>query len=116
MKIAHAAVLGLATVAATGCDREPTSRTAYNNSGASAIATAPDQIAAPPPPNIAPPPQGLAIPTYVPSEPAQANPAVQPAAGAPGTTPSVTPTMPDTASPAVPPVTPPAANTPGAAR
>lgn len=110
MKIAAlAAVLGVATVAASGCDREPTSHTAYNNSGASAIATAPDQIPAPPPPNIAPPPQGLAIPSHVPSEPAQASAPAQPAAAAPGTTP-------DTASPAVPPVTPPAANTPGAAR
>ena len=107
MKIAAlAAVLGLATVAATGCDREPTSRTAYNNSGASATATAPEQVPAPAAPNIAPPPQGLAIPSYVPSEPAQAAPATSAQAA-----PTVVPTTPDTASPAVPPVTPAQANT-----
>lgn len=108
MKIALAAVLGLATVAATGCDREPTSRTAYNNSGATAMGTAPDQVPAPAPPNIAPPPQGLAIPAPVPSEPAQA------AAPAPSE-PTVVKTTPDTAAPAVPPVTP-APASPGAPR
>lgn len=92
---ALAAVLGVATLAATGCERAPTSRTAYNNSGASATATAPEQVNAPAPPNIAPPPQGLAIPSTVPSEPAQ------PAPANPGA--NVVPATPGTASPALPP-------------
>jgi len=114
MKIAAtAAVLGLLTVAASGCDREPTSRTAYNNSGASAAGTSPDAVPAPAAPNIMPPSPQLQIPTPVPSEPAVEAPAqVSPApatanpaqAPAPSTAaPSSSTAVPDTASPSVPP-------------
>jgi len=68
---ATAAILGVAALAAIGCDREPTSRTAYINSGASATASSAN-IPAPPPPAIHPPPAGTEIPNTVPSAPAAA--------------------------------------------
>ena len=114
MKIAAtAAVLGLLTVAATGCDREPTSRTAYNNSGASAAGTSPDAVPAPAAPNIMPPSPQLRIPTTVPSEPAveasaqvSAAPAAENPVQAPApnaAVPSSSTAVPDTTSPSVPP-------------
>jgi hypothetical protein len=98
------AALALAAAFTTGCDREPTSRTAYINSGASAQGTAPDAIAAPPAPNIKPPSADLAIPSTVPSQPAEAAQPATPAVPAP----TVTATTPDTASPAAPAAVPPA--------